>query len=118
MTVGQRVALMNRGVLQMVDTPYRVYNRPANIFTAKFIGSPLHQHSGCGLGGRCASHRGQQIRLPDCWSWLAERSGEKELCPGIRPEHIRLQAGRAENSSSARCAMWRITATSGASTWM
>lgn len=40
MTVGQRVALMNQGQLQMVDTPYRVYNRPANIFTAKFIGSP------------------------------------------------------------------------------
>ena len=40
MTVGQRVALMNQGQLQMVDTPYRVYNRPANLFTARFIGSP------------------------------------------------------------------------------
>ena len=98
MTVGQRVALMNQGVLQMVDTPYRVYNRPANIFTAKFIGSPSTNILDADWADGVLHIQGQQIRLPDCWSWLAERSGEKELCLGIRPEHIRLQAGRAENS--------------------
>ena len=40
MTVGHRIALMNQGKLQMLDTPSNVYNRPANVFTAKFIGSP------------------------------------------------------------------------------
>lgn len=40
MTMGDRIALMNKGTLQMVDTPSNVYNKPANIFTAKFIGSP------------------------------------------------------------------------------
>lgn len=40
MTVGQRIALMNQGKLQMLDTPSNVYHRPANVFTAKFIGSP------------------------------------------------------------------------------
>ena len=97
MTVGQRVALMNQGVLQMVDTPYRVYNRPANIFTAKFIGSPSTNILDANWADGVLHVQGQQIRLPDCWSWLAERSGEHELCLGIRPEHIRLQAGRAEN---------------------
>lgn len=97
MTVGQRVALMNQGVLQMVDTPYRVYNRPANIFTAKFIGSPSTNILDADWADGVLHIQGQQIRLPDCWSWLAERSGEHELCLGIRPEHIRLQAGRAEN---------------------
>ena len=97
MTVGQRVALMNQGVLQMVDTPYRVYNRPANIFTAKFIGSPSTNILDADWADGVLHVQGQQIRLPDCWSWLAERSGEHELCLGIRPEHIRLQAGRAEN---------------------
>ena len=96
-TVGQRVALMNQGVLQMVDTPYRVYNRPANIFTAKFIGSPSTNILDADWADGVLHVQGQQIRLPDCWSWLAERSGEHELCLGIRPEHIRLQAGRAEN---------------------
>lgn len=97
MTVGQRVALMNQGVLQMVDTPYRVYNRPANIFTAKFISSPSTNILDADWADGVLHIQGQQIRLPDCWSWLAERSGEHELCLGIRPEHIRLQAGRAEN---------------------
>ena len=97
MTVGQRVALMNQGVLQMVDTPYRVYNRPANIFTAKFIGSPSTNILDADWADGVLHIQGQQIRLPDCWSWLAERSGEHELCLGIRPEHIRLQAGRTEN---------------------
>jgi ABC-type sugar transport system ATPase subunit len=97
MTVGQRVALMNQGVLQMVDTPYRVYNRPANIFTAKFIGSPSTNILDADWADGVLHIQGQQIRLSDCWSWLAERSGEHELCLGIRPEHIRLQAGRAEN---------------------
>lgn len=97
MTVGQQVALMNQGVLQMVDTPYRVYNRPANIFTAKFIGSPSTNILDADWADGVLHVQGQQIRLPDCWSWLAERSGEHELCLGIRPEHIRLQAGRAEN---------------------
>ena len=40
MTMGDRVALMRRGVLQQVDTPLRLYNAPANLFVASFIGSP------------------------------------------------------------------------------
>ena len=40
LTVGQRIALMHEGKMQMLDTPANVYNRPANVFTAKFIGSP------------------------------------------------------------------------------
>src|SRR5215218_5182244 len=40
MTMGDRVALMRRGVLQQVDTPMNLYNSPANLFVASFIGSP------------------------------------------------------------------------------
>ena len=40
MTMGDRVALMRRGILQQVDTPMRLYNAPANLFVASFIGSP------------------------------------------------------------------------------
>jgi multiple sugar transport system ATP-binding protein len=40
MTMGDRVAVMNEGVLQQVDTPLRLYDRPANLFVAGFIGSP------------------------------------------------------------------------------
>ncbi len=40
MTMGTRVAVMNRGVLQQFDSPRALYDRPANIFVASFIGSP------------------------------------------------------------------------------
>ena len=40
MTLGQRLVLMNHGVVQQVDTPLEVYNNPANRFVATFIGSP------------------------------------------------------------------------------
>jgi multiple sugar transport system ATP-binding protein len=40
MTMGDRVAVMNKGVLQQVDAPQRLYDRPENLFVAGFIGSP------------------------------------------------------------------------------
>ena len=40
MTMGDRVAVMKKGVLQQVDTPQALYDRPANLFVAGFIGSP------------------------------------------------------------------------------
>jgi len=40
MTMGDRVAVMNQGVLQQVDAPQRLYDRPENLFVAAFIGSP------------------------------------------------------------------------------
>jgi multiple sugar transport system ATP-binding protein len=41
MTLGERVAVLNRGVIQQVDTPQRLYRHPANVFVASFIGSPV-----------------------------------------------------------------------------
>ncbi len=40
MTMGDRVAVMNKGVLQQVDAPQRLYDRPENLFVAGFIGTP------------------------------------------------------------------------------
>jgi multiple sugar transport system ATP-binding protein len=40
MTLGHRVAVLRDGVLQQVDTPQHLYNHPANLFVAAFIGSP------------------------------------------------------------------------------
>ena len=40
MTMGHRIAIMNDGVLQQVGPPQDVYERPANLFVARFIGNP------------------------------------------------------------------------------
>src|SRR5512135_2743584 len=40
MTMANRIAVMNKGVLQQIDTPQNLYDRPANLFVAGFMGSP------------------------------------------------------------------------------
>lgn len=40
MTMGDRVAVMDAGAIQQVDTPLALYDKPANLFVAGFIGSP------------------------------------------------------------------------------
>jgi ABC-type sugar transport system ATPase subunit len=79
MTMGDRIAVMNKGQLQQLGTPEELYERPANTFVARFIGSPsmnMVPSSVLGIGGV-----GQ----------LA----------GFRPEHVRLGNGRAGSGSLA-----------------
>lgn len=98
MTVGQRIALMNKGELQMLDTPHNVYNRPRNIFTAKFIGSPatnvfeIHYNVGKMTFGE------QTIEMPKNWTDLVNSKKSNGLCLGIRPEHIELSKENQKNS--------------------
>ena len=40
MTMGTRIAVMNKGILQQIDTPQNVYEHPNNLFVAGFLGSP------------------------------------------------------------------------------
>jgi multiple sugar transport system ATP-binding protein len=60
MTLGDRVAVMNEGVVQQLDTPQTLYHTPANLFVAAFIGSPsmnlIDAHTGDGEV-RFAEHR-------------------------------------------------------------
>ena len=70
MTLADRVVVMDRGVIQQVGTPTEIYDTPANIFVAGFIGSPamnlidgaiedgMFQAEGLRIGGLAASHRG------------------------------------------------------------
>src|SRR5687768_4842615 len=57
MTLGDRVAVLRKGVLQQVDTPRALYERPANLFVAGFIGSPA-------MNLVPASVDGGRVRLP------------------------------------------------------
>jgi multiple sugar transport system ATP-binding protein len=69
MTMGDRVAVMNHGVLQQVDTPQRLYDHPANLFVAGFIGTPpmnLLEASVVSQNGSIAVSVGkQQIQLSE-----------------------------------------------------
>jgi multiple sugar transport system ATP-binding protein len=96
MTMGDRVAVMKKGVLQQVDIPQRLYEKPVNLFVGGFIGSPamnlveatLESANGDGLGVRFGD---QRLRVPDSVvadrPALRARSG-RPVVLGIRPETI------------------------------
>ena len=96
MTMGDRVAVLSRGVLQQVDTPQRLYDHPTSIFVASFIGSPqMNLFAGSiRLGNTPTVSIGSQA-IPLAASVLdarpALRSYEgKEVAVGVRPEYCKV----------------------------
>lgn len=92
MTMGQRIAVQRDGVLQQVDTPQNVYDHPANVFVAGFIGSPAMNFFDARLvGSKEEAHietDAFRVRVPqDKASALAEHLG-KDVVFGIRPEDV------------------------------
>lgn len=100
MTVGDRIALMDKGKLQMVDTPHNVYHKPANVFAAKFIGSPSTNIFAVQYEDRSIQIGSQKITLPNSWNDYVGKKGCAEFYLGIRPEHIQLETEQGENSFS------------------
>jgi len=94
MSLGTKIAIMNHGVIQQNDTPENIYNKPSNTFVADFIGSPSMNL----IKGKISqdndkiyfSTEGKNFNIPinnynfDNTSQL----NNKEVCFGIRPEHI------------------------------
>lgn len=99
MTLGDRVAVMDDGVLQQVAPPQELYDYPANKFVAGFIGEPSMNVFPVAVrrqNGQCvAEHSGFTIMLPDR-EGLYDIAGV-EAYFGVRPEDITL----AENLSAA-----------------
>ena len=79
MTVGERIALMHEGILQMVDTPSNIYNRPSNIFTARFIGSPPMNILEVNYLEGNLIIEGEKIKLPDVWCRQVKEHGKEKL---------------------------------------
>jgi mannitol 2-dehydrogenase len=93
MTMGDRVAVMSGGLLQQCDSPQAVYDYPANLFVAGFMGSPpmnLFQ-VGVGEGARSLRVGSQTLELPqsvrDAVPDLAGYAGQ-EVVLGVRPEDL------------------------------
>src|SRR5688572_5401885 len=84
MTLGQRVAVMREGRIQQVDVPQRLYDAPANLFVAAFIGSPAMNLVETNLGGDAVQLLGQSIPLARERRPTFARAGHAVL--GIRPE--------------------------------
>jgi multiple sugar transport system ATP-binding protein len=94
MTLADRIVAMNSGVVQQVGSPLDLYDRPANLFVAGFIGSPaMNMFDGTyranGAGPAVEVQGGTRIAL----SRAHQAQDGAQITVGIRPEHI--PVGRA-----------------------
>ena len=92
MTMGSRIAVLKGGVLQQLDSPQNLYEHPANLFVAEFIGSPAMNFFDAQLVGTSSEmlfrNESFQLRLPKRLNHkLVDRIGHNFIV-GIRPEHI------------------------------
>ena len=83
MTLASRVAIMNEGVLQQIDTPKNIYNNPANLFVAGFIGSPSMNF----IKGDIENG---QFVANGCLIKNIEKDPMKNVILGIRPEDMEI----------------------------
>lgn len=105
MTMGHRIAVLNGGRLQQLGTPMELYQWPANLFVAQFIGSPpmnllpvtLQSQGQIQLGSRRFSPEGPSAAA------LAQWQGPAELMAGLRPEHLRLAPSTNRNLAAEIC---------------
>jgi multiple sugar transport system ATP-binding protein len=92
MTMASRIAVMNKGVLQQLDTPQTLYDQPSNLFVAGFIGSPAMnffpahiRKDGGGLFVDCGDFN---VKVPENRVPVYAPHAGKEVIFGMRPEDI------------------------------
>ncbi len=95
MTLGQRIVVLDAGRIQQIDTPMAMYERPANLFVATFLGSPamnvLEGELRAADGLRLVLDGQGDVPLPGAevpGAWLGRR-----VTLGVRPEHLLPAAG-------------------------
>ncbi|MBB3291004.1 MULTISPECIES: sn-glycerol-3-phosphate ABC transporter ATP-binding protein UgpC [Rhizobium] len=92
MTMADKIVVLHGGIIEQVGAPLDLYDRPANLFVAGFIGSPsMNFIDGRIEEGVFRSDKGLILPLPEGFS-TAEHGG-RALVYGIRPEHIRAATG-------------------------
>jgi multiple sugar transport system ATP-binding protein len=95
MTMGDRITVMKLGVIHQVDTPLALYNTPADLFVAGFIGNPAMNVLPLELSSSDpldASFGNVTLRLPDEHRALLAPHAGKTVRLGIRPENVQLSA--------------------------
>jgi multiple sugar transport system ATP-binding protein len=89
MSMADRIAVMNAGRIEQVGSPQEIYDRPASMFVADFIGSPpmnfLHCDGGIDSDARAVKLKDVSVSVPE----INERRAGGAVVLGVRPEHIR-----------------------------
>jgi multiple sugar transport system ATP-binding protein len=88
MSMADRIAVMNAGRIEQIGTPQEVYDRPASMFVADFIGSPpmnfLPFEAGLRTGDRAIHFHDANLAVPE----INEDRASGPLVLGVRPEHV------------------------------
>jgi multiple sugar transport system ATP-binding protein len=89
MSMADKIAVMNHGIIEQFGTPQEIYDRPATMYVADFIGSPpmnfLPFESGLAKGARAVVVQGASVAVPE----IREDLAPGPMALGVRPEHIR-----------------------------
>jgi multiple sugar transport system ATP-binding protein len=89
MSMADKIAVMKHGIIEQFGTPQEIYDHPATMFVADFIGSPpmnfLKFGGGLRKGAREITVQGATIAVPE----VREDFAEADFALGVRPEHIR-----------------------------
>ncbi len=92
MTMASRIAVIKGGLLQQTDTPQQLYDRPANVFVAGFIGSPAMNFFSARLaradGKLVVETESFSVEVPPARMGTYDRFAGKQVIFGIRPEDI------------------------------
>jgi multiple sugar transport system ATP-binding protein len=94
MTMGDRIAVLNGGIIQQIGAPQELYDHPANLFVAGFIGTPsMNFFPGAKVNGEGDSTKIVldgigQIAVPAIYAERARAAAGKDLTFGIRPVHL------------------------------
>jgi ABC-type sugar transport system ATPase subunit len=106
MTMSDKIAVINNGTLQQFTTPQEIYNRPANIFVASFIGSPpmnlLHGTLTHDKGPALIFGLDRQPLPPALHDAVRSCAEGKKLILGIRPQEISLNNPAAPEDLRAK----------------
>ena len=97
MTMGDRIVVMRGGLVQQIGEPETIYHQPANLFVARFIGSPgMNLIPGRLVNGVIQLPGGNQYTPPEQWrNRLAQGLSSDEVILGFRPEAARIKADGA-----------------------
>ena len=97
MTMGDRIAVMNQGIIQQIAPPLEIYEHPANRFVAEFIGSPPMNFLPVEVVAPTSlQHPNFKLELPSIWQ-KSLQSASRSLILGIRPQHLTI-SDRRESS--------------------
>uniref|UniRef100_A0ACD5GRK7 ABC transporter ATP-binding protein n=1 Tax=Desertifilum tharense IPPAS B-1220 TaxID=1781255 RepID=A0ACD5GRK7_9CYAN len=98
MTMGDRIAVMNEVQIQQIAPPLELYNHPANLFVAQFIGSPPMNFLPVSFTPPLLiTHPSFRFSLPPHWESVLHSYGSNSLILGVRPEHLSVGVPATKN---------------------